>query len=288
MLLLLLNTPAPAPGSAPTLIDHYTENRDGNVNMPASVMAGDLLLVLSTVDSTPPSAFPSPWQTIADVYGSGDSQTISGYWKIALGTEAGTVLTPGGTRTWLVYQYRGVDLTTPIGSVSTNKNDGASGAVIPDVTLTVPGVTTTTANSIVFALFGGDVTDSAPTYTYTTPSGFGNKLSNQEDYDTLCAFDKVQVAAGASGSVACAMNTAGIMGMVFVINAPAGSSTPVRALVISSGSVIEITDVQIGTGLKPLVSYLGNIKERSASEGTAIVLDGGTLKEMLSSETLLI
>lgn len=63
--------------------------------------------------------------------------------------------------------------------------------------------------------------------------------------------------------------------------------TAIRALILSSGKFAQVTNAQIGTGLKPIVWYSSRLQERSAAEGTPVVWDGTTLRLMNSStETL--
>lgn len=61
-----------------------------------------------------------------------------------------------------------------------------------------------------------------------------------------------------------------------------------RALIMSSGQLAEITDAQLGTNLKPLVIYNGDLRQRSVAEGSPLVLDAGTLRALASGETLLL
>lgn len=67
--------------------------------------------------------------------------------------------------------------------------------------------------------------------------------------------------------------------------------TPVRAIVVTSGSLGEVTDAQLGTGKKPVVVYQGDLKERATIEGEPVVMSGGqgTLRTLnAASEELLI
>lgn len=67
--------------------------------------------------------------------------------------------------------------------------------------------------------------------------------------------------------------------------ASAGAS--VRGLYSASGVRKQFADADVGTGKKLLVLYNGIIVERSASEGVAIVLDNGVLREATGSETVI-
>ena len=66
------------------------------------------------------------------------------------------------------------------------------------------------------------------------------------------------------------------------------AKTPVRALVLINGAIRQITDAQIGTGLRPLVIMSdGKLKERSESEGVPLIISAGFIRCMnTSTETL--
>lgn len=272
----------------PLLIYSGTENRSDSLTLPSSISAGDLLLVSFSRDQDVTPSL-TGWTAISYVHTEGDGQTLGVMAKLAIGIEGGTSVNFNiGDATYLVHQYRNVDPTTPWSSASTISANGASGDISPSFkTITIPSVTTPTNNSILFALFGGDVVDDSATYTYSTPAGFGHKTINQEDYDTLCAFDKVQATAGASGTVSSDINTDGYVGIMFSINAMV-SVTNVRALIINSGKITEITDAQLGIGLKPLVLYNDKYVERSSTEGEPLIIDGNNIRVKTSGETLLI
>lgn len=61
-----------------------------------------------------------------------------------------------------------------------------------------------------------------------------------------------------------------------------------RAVYWNGNQIAEVTDALIGTGLKPLVLLNGEVKERAASEGDAIVLIEGVLCVLPSGYELLI
>lgn len=61
-----------------------------------------------------------------------------------------------------------------------------------------------------------------------------------------------------------------------------------RALVISGSNWAEITDSQLGTGLKPLILHNNKYSERSSTEGEALVIDVNEIRVISSGETLLI
>jgi hypothetical protein len=61
---------------------------------------------------------------------------------------------------------------------------------------------------------------------------------------------------------------------------------PAKALILSAGELKQISSGELGTGKKPVVIDAGSVKQRSASEGKALVLAGGSTRGILSSESL--
>jgi len=68
-----------------------TDTTDHNVDMPATVNAGDLLLVLFTNDGDETVTTPAGWSLLASAR-SGPQVRLSVYYKIAAGTEGGTTV----------------------------------------------------------------------------------------------------------------------------------------------------------------------------------------------------
>lgn len=66
------------------------------------------------------------------------------------------------------------------------------------------------------------------------------------------------------------------------------SRSSYRALLICGSAFRQITDVEIGAGLKPLTLLNGIIKEREISEGLPIIYDGLKIRTLSHEEALLI
>lgn len=62
----------------------------------------------------------------------------------------------------------------------------------------------------------------------------------------------------------------------------------VRAVILVAGNKQQITDVQIGTGQKPLVLFDGSLRIRATVEGVPVVYENGYLRTIAAGETLLI
>lgn len=73
-----------------------------------------------------------------------------------------------------------------------------------------------------------------------------------------------------------------------MLSPPDQGGASYRAIVLVGGVLRQVTDALLGTGMKPVVLDSGVLKERSASEGTPMVLVGGALVPMPSGGTLLI
>lgn len=69
---------------------------------------------------------------------------------------------------------------------------------------------------------------------------------------------------------------------------PVSMGVQVRALLLKLGLIQQVTNAEVGTGMKPLVLLDGEIKERSVSEGIPIVYDSGGLRTLAAGETLLL
>ena len=281
-----------APTNAtPTRISVSSQGPSQNVTMP-SVIYGDLVVVYAIRDggsASDPNM--SIWTTIKNIYQSADGEPFIAAYHVCDGSESGSSAAFSFSLDfyYTVEVWRYADPVTPIGASDSyvSSGIGPSGAVSAIAT-TLPSVTTTVSNSVVVAAFAGDVTDDADIYTYSTPSGFSGKFQFYQSYNTDCVFNRVKVDAGASGTVTSNINTEARMGIIFVINAVASSVVNMRAIVVISDKWQEVTDAQIGTGLKPFVLYNNNFVERVASEGVPLILSGNALREIQSGETLLI
>jgi hypothetical protein len=66
------------------------------------------------------------------------------------------------------------------------------------------------------------------------------------------------------------------------------TATTQRAIILQNGVMTQIVDALIGTNMKPLVLYQGQIQQRVASEGAPIVLAQGQLRVLAANETLIL
>jgi len=158
-----------------------TDTRDHNANMPATVNAGDLLIVLFTNDGNAAVTTPAGWNLLASD-ANGNSVRASVYYKIAAGTEGGTsvnfITSRGEQAAAQVYRITDWHGTTPpeISTATTDSDEAPDPASLNPVGWDV-------ANTLWLAVAGQDRGDQgAPTaypasYTdgVSTVSSNGNK-----------------------------------------------------------------------------------------------------------------
>jgi hypothetical protein len=108
------------------------------INMPATVNSGDLLIALSSTRNAPTWTKPSGWNDISTIAqaGGGSVGKLSGFYKIADGTEGGTTptWTASGVTTaaWITIRISGWHGTTP--PEATTASGDATNANPPSLT----------------------------------------------------------------------------------------------------------------------------------------------------------
>jgi len=65
-------------------------------------------------------------------------------------------------------------------------------------------------------------------------------------------------------------------------------ATPRRALIMVNGQITQVVDALVGTNQKPLVLYLGAVRQRVASEGVPLILVNGTIRTLAANERLVV
>ena len=112
-----------------------TNTTNHNVNMPATVNAGDLLIVLFTNDGSATVTTPTGWASLAST-ARGIAVRLSVYYKIAVGTEGGTmvdfVTSTSEQAAAQVYRITNWHGTTPpeISTAATNRNKSPNPAAL--------------------------------------------------------------------------------------------------------------------------------------------------------------
>jgi hypothetical protein len=182
---------------------HATSNdvtiTDVTVGMPASTVAGNLLLANISVNggSQATVTAPSGWTQILSTDNDTNVSTIS-YYKIASASEPSSytwTVDHHTTAEGEISQYSGIDTSNPI--------DSATGNIGFGTIATTSTLTTSASNENIVTLFAVDVgkTSNAGAY-FTTPDGMTERydLSNTPYGPSSASDDVIQAAAGASRS----------------------------------------------------------------------------------------
>ena len=141
-----------------------TDTTDHNVNMPATVNAGDLMIVLFTNDGSATVTTPGGWSPLASNV-NGSAVRLSVYYKIAAGTEGGTTVnfatSAGEQAAAQVYSITDWNGTTPpeISTAATGPSPAPNPASLNPAGWDV-------ANTLWLAVAGQDRGDQEGTTTY--------------------------------------------------------------------------------------------------------------------------
>lgn len=127
-----------------------------NIPYPASIAAGDLLVVSMESNGAELGTNPTGWTTIYKQTGAALTNPRGGmFYKIATGSESGTLawpVTPGTTTTMQgtaqMFRYTGVDNTTPL-DVAAGSYTNSNAA---DVAVVLPSLTTVTAGAMLIMM----------------------------------------------------------------------------------------------------------------------------------------
>lgn len=103
---------------------------------PAGITAGDFLLMWITRSSSTPAALPSGWTDIGTVTAGGSSPSGRWCYKIATGSESGSVAVTTNAKAQILV-FRGIDTTTPIAD-SDSYTSATAVATYPVPAMTAP------------------------------------------------------------------------------------------------------------------------------------------------------
>ncbi|MCV2492035.1 hypothetical protein OF117_22060, partial [Geodermatophilus sp. YIM 151500] len=188
---------------------------------PAAVAAGDLLVAQFTADDGPSvSAAPSGWSPVTGPLSINGRATVFAYYKVAGAGEptsySFSLSTPVKWNAGMTV-FSGVDPAAPFDTAaSTASNLGANSA-----TLTVPGVTTTTAG----ALLVGGVGMNSSSATVTPPTGWTESWEGTTAQVSEAAF-QARPTVGPTGDAAWRFSTGVISAGWLRALRPAGGGTP--------------------------------------------------------------
>jgi hypothetical protein len=158
--------------------------------MPASFIAGDILLIVATsktaYSATPPTGYSNlTRQTSAPM--------LSVWYKIATGSETSPTLTNSDTSSCaVILAYRGLAAFDAQSTVATGTSTSPS---------TTNHATTTAANDLVLSIYGGSTTSSS-TGAWTANGSTTNRVSSTDTTSLtgLLVADETQAASGASAT----------------------------------------------------------------------------------------
>ena len=163
----------------PAVTESTASGTTFDANYPTGIQANELLLAFLTYnDDIPPTAVPSGW-TQAETFDAGASLVGGCYYKVATGSESGTVtFTSASTATsWSAHIIRlsGVDTTTPLDTTTVKAVSGSA------LTITKPTQTTVTNNAWVVAgvciasVSSRDISDEAGWTAISNTTGIGRR-----------------------------------------------------------------------------------------------------------------
>lgn len=167
---------------------------------PSGIASGDVLLMVvhSGVAATIAT---SGWTTVLATSSTADATAMAVFRKVAGGSEPGTyTVTVGGgafAGQVSILRYTGVDGTTPVEVVSTFAEGTDSGDFSQ---VTIPSITTLSANDVVVGVAAGFADDSGPS-SIDNFAGYTSRVSRINDVNlALSIGDKAQAVAGATGT----------------------------------------------------------------------------------------
>jgi hypothetical protein len=264
--------------------------------IPGTITAGDLITMFYTQDGNSP-AVPSGYTRGAEAVVSWDGQHIGYVYKLAVGNEGGTTVLFGNAVHGIFAVWTNVDQTTPVTSATTFETTTSSSSPF---SIVLPTLTTTSANTMLVAIGGLELTDQDPTIVYTAPTGFTQLGSYSAVYDSVAVSYKNQAVAGASGAVTYPVTSTSIAapgGVLFGINPGSGgggSDTTPDAFTFTAATGSQLTTVNTsntitvaGIDTASAISISGNgTYSKNGGAYTAIsgtVVAGDTIAVRLTS-----
>ena len=192
---------APAQAQAASFFRSATSNQNGagssslTINVPAGVVAGDVMIATIDADGAGSIAVPSGWSATGLYNGVSNSGWGQVVFRVATSGEPASYtwdLVSSRKAVGTIVDYIGVDNPAPI-----QTNAGGTGNTSPAV---APSITTTSANEMVLANVGGENASGA--FTFTNPAGTTDRVEVYTSAGTPRAgndiADFIQVAAGAT------------------------------------------------------------------------------------------
>lgn len=230
---------------------------------PAGIQTNDaLILVLSTYGG--PVNTPAGWTSLFQQKNSSSTQTLVVFFRLYDGTSGAPTVTWTSSQvySWGMGAWSGVDTSTP---VDANTSPAATGHTAAP---TATSITTSAVDDLIWIASS----DSNP---ITLPSGYASRVSTAAG-GTLVMGDKMQTAAGATGSVAGSVTSDfWVAGQLAFKPASGGPPTPTLEAVGHSYCFGDgVTATQRATYL--LANSLGYTETNHAINGAVLTADDNT------------
>ncbi|HVS79141.1 MAG TPA: hypothetical protein VHD84_02550 [Candidatus Saccharimonadales bacterium] len=229
---------------------------------PAGIQTNDLL-VLTLVTYGGPVNTPSGWTSLFQQKNTSSTQTLVTFIRLYDGTSSAPTVswTSSQVYSWGMAAWSGVDTDTPIDISTSPAATGHS------TTPTATSITTNYTDDLIWVASS----DSNP---ITLPSGYTSRVSTAAG-GTLVMGDKMQSAAGATGSVAGSLtNDFWVAGQLALKPAGAVATPTVEAVGHSYCQGDGVTSTQRATYL--LASDLGYDEDNHAIDGAVLTADDNT------------
>lgn len=214
--------------------------------IPSMTSTDDLMLWVLETDNGQTPTWPSGWTQIETENSAVDGGSIFVAYKLAAGEPASYTMTIGADAYLSqIIVYGNVNTSTPI-ATSVSAVDGAGS--LPPWTIPATSLTTTSANTRLVHIASLDMASANENVVYTKPTGFQPHSSYTDGtWNSIYVSDKLQSAAGATGSITTTATTvgstggsAGKFGILVAINSGSsgggGSGTPCGGTLYNAGN----------------------------------------------------
>jgi hypothetical protein len=206
-------------GTAPTFQCSQSSAIDNNNSLaataPACASAGTFLVAVLTQDGAGHTiACPTGWSAVQNLSNitNGDSQTVGWCRTFATGSDSYTFTGNGGTNMAVViFVFSGVNTTTPVDVVGTPANADSGTYPSSPITVTAPGITTTSTDAIVYMAL---VDTNGGNGAWTEGGSLSNlaQVDVASNYTAMAMAGFAQSSAGATGDQSATWTSAGNVG----------------------------------------------------------------------------
>lgn len=256
--------------TAPAILNTNTASNSTTITVPSGVTSGQLIVVSIVADTnsvvTISDGAGGSYTEISTLNSGADGFRLTSWYKVSAGSDSGATLTFSTSAVVICQVWGGADSATPIGDVDT---DPATTGSSP-FAYSVPALTTTIADSVIYYVMTLDTTSEPSTTVFTVPTGFTNRYEPATGtFNHICVSDKAQASIGTTGTLtatATATVTGSAAAIAFIINP---TSTPSATLdTLSSPVAVGGTGYSGTTSNMAAITSLTNATITSASAGS--------------------